>query len=130
MIIQNTIGQSLSYWQQKVDYNIQVALNDVDHSLDGSVQIKYYNNSPDTLKFIWMHLWANAYKNDKTAFSDQLLENGRTDFYFSNEEAKGYINRLNFKVENLSAEIQDHPEHQDIVKLILPIRLRLIHKLS
>jgi|GEM_PF-5321089 len=70
--------------------------------------------------YIWIHLWPNAYKNDRTALSDQLLGNGRTDFYFSKEENKGYINRLNFKVDDEVAEIKGHPRHQDIVQLILP----------
>ena len=109
-----------NYWQQKTDYRISVSLNDADHSLTGYEQIDYYNNSPDTLTYIWMHVWPNAYKNDRTAFSDQLLENGRTDFYFSEENKKGYINRLSFKVGNIAAVTQDHPQHQDIIKLILP----------
>ena len=74
------------YWQQQVNYKIDVTLNDVDHALDGYVKMEYINNSPDSLHFIWIHLWPNAYKNDRTAFSDQLLENGRTDFYFSDLE--------------------------------------------
>src|SRR5688572_5925395 len=82
--------------------------------------MEYLNNSPDTLRYIWFHLWPNAYKNDRTAFSDQLLENGKTDFYFSGREQKGYINRLDFKVNNLTAEVEDHPEHIDIIKIILP----------
>ena len=82
--------------------------------------MEYYNNSPDTLYFIWFHLWPNAYKNDRTAFSDQLLENGSTDFYFSNADKRGYINRLDFKVNGYVAKTEDHPQHQDIVKLILP----------
>ncbi len=109
-----------SYWQQKTDYKIAVTLNDADNSITGFETIDYYNNSPDTLHFIWLHLWPNAYKNDRTAFSDQLLENGRTDFYFSPENKKGYINRLSFKVGNLNAITEDHPQHQDIVKLLLP----------
>ena len=109
-----------AYWQQQADYIIDVRLNDKDHTLDGFAKIDYYNNSPDTLKFIWFHLWPNAYKNDKTAFSDQLLENGKTKFYFSSKDEKGYINRLEFKVNNLIAVVEDHPEHIDIVKLILP----------
>lgn len=112
--------QLSTYWQQQVNYTIDVTLNDVDHSLDGYVKMDYTNNSPDTLFFIWIQLWPNAYKNDKTAFSDQLLENGNTDFYFSNNEKKGYINRLAFKVNGTVANILDHPQHQDIVKLILP----------
>lgn len=108
------------YWQQQVNYTIDVSLNDKEHTLNGFEKIEYINNSPDTLRFIWFHIWPNAYKNDKTAFSDQLLENGNTNFYFSGKEQKGYINRLDFKVNNVTAEIQDHPQHIDIVKLILP----------
>jgi hypothetical protein len=108
------------YWQQRVNYSIDVALNDTAHTLDGFVKMIYFNNSPDTLRFIWFHLWPNAYKNDRTAFSDQLLENGRTDFYFSNSEQRGYINQLNFKVNNTTASTEDHPQHQDIIKLVLP----------
>jgi Peptidase family M1 domain len=108
------------YWQQETNYNIAVTLNDVDNTLDGFETIEYINNSPDTLNFIWIHLWPNAYKNDRTAFSDQQLENGNTDFYFSEENKKGYINRLNFKIDNVSAFTEDHPQHQDIIKLILP----------
>ena len=111
------------YWQQQVNYTIDVSLNDKEHTLDGFEKIEYTNNSPDTLKFIWFHLWPNAYKNDKTAFSDQLLENGSTKFYFSDKEQKGYINKLDFKVNNITAQIEDHPQHIDIVKIILPVPL-------
>ena len=114
------ISQKNIYWQQQVNYNINVSLNDTSKTLDGFVSMLYKNNSPDTLKFIWFHLWPNAYKNDKTAFSDQLLLNGNTDFYFADEEKRGYINRLNFKVNNAIAIAEDHPQHQDIIKVILP----------
>lgn len=108
------------YWQQQVNYRIDVSLNDKDHTLDAFEKIEYINNSPDTLKFIWFHLWPNAYKNDKTAYTDQTLENGDTRFYFSDKEQRGYINRLDFKVNNITAIVEDHPQHIDIVKLILP----------
>ncbi len=113
----------LLYWQQQVNYKIDVTLNDGDNSLDGFIKMEYYNNSPDTLHFIWIHLWPNAYKNDRTAYSDQTLENGSTEFYFSDEDKRGYINRLDFKVNGITAKTEDHPEHQDIVKLILPVPL-------
>src|SRR5678815_1141717 len=62
-----------NYWQQQVNFTIDATLNDKDNSLDAFEKIEYINNSPDTLKFIWFHVWPNAYKNDKTAFSDCLL---------------------------------------------------------
>ncbi|MEO6254013.1 MAG: M1 family metallopeptidase [Ferruginibacter sp.] len=112
--------QLSSYWQQQVNYKIDVTLNDVDHTLDGFVKMDYYNNSPDTLYFIWIHLWPNAFKNDRTAYTDQTLENGSTAFYFSNNDKRGYINRLDFKVNGEVAKTEDHPQHQDIIKLLLP----------
>ena len=111
------------YWQQKVDYRMNVSLDPNDNSLQAFARITYTNRSPDTLRFIWFHLWPNAFKNDRTAFSDQLLENGRTDFYFSDNEKRGYINRLDFRIDGKPVQTEDHPEHIDIIKLILPAPL-------
>jgi len=108
-----------TYWQQQVNVTIDVKLNDITHSLDGFETIEYINNSPDTLRFIWFHLWPNAYKNDRTALSEQLLRNKQTDFYFSNATSKGYINRLNFKADGATMDIS-FPEHIDVAKLTLP----------
>lgn len=111
------------YWQQEVNYSIDVSLNDTEHTLDAFENIEYINHSPDTLHYIWFHLWPNAYKNDKTAYTDQSLENGNTKFYFSSKEEKGYINKLDFKVNNITATTEDHPQYIDIVKLLLPAPL-------
>lgn len=112
--------QPTVYWQQQVNYNIAVSLNTSNHSLDAVETIEYINNSPDTLKFIWFHVWMNAFKNDKTEFSEHLLKHDRTDFYFAEDSMRGYINRLDFKVDNLIAAIEPHPKHIDIIKLWLP----------
>ena len=109
-----------AYFQQQVNYNIIITLNDIDKTLEGFETINYTNNSPDTLYFIWFHLWPNAYKNDRTAFSEQLLKLGRTDFYFSDEDKRGYINRLDFKVDGITSQLEDHPLYIDVAKLILP----------
>ncbi len=118
-----SVASYAQYWQQQVNYTIDVSLNDKEHSLDGFEKITYINNSPDTLHFIWFHVWPNAFKNDKTAFSEQLLLNKRTDFYFSNKEQRGYINRLDFKVNGITAQTADHPQYIDIIKLLLPTPL-------
>ncbi|WP_431214606.1 hypothetical protein ACQ86N_07415 [Puia sp. P3] len=120
LILAGLTTSAQKYWQQKVDYTIDVTLNDAERTLDGFMKINYTNNSPDTLPFIWIHCWPNAYKNDRTAFSDQLLTNGRTDFYFSEKQQKGYVNRLNFRVDDQEARMEDHPQYIDIVKVILP----------
>ena len=113
-----TNAQKPAYFQQKVNFDIKVKLNDKDKTIDAYEEIEYINNSPDTLKFIWFHLWPNAYKNDRTAFSEQFLKNGRNDFYFSKETQRGYINQLDFKIDGLSAKTEDS-SLIDITKLIL-----------
>lgn len=108
------------YFQQEVHYTIDVTLGDPAHTLDGSARIRYINHSPDTLHYIWFHCWPNAYKNDRTAFSEQLLDNGRTDFYFSDKQDRGYMNRLEFRVDGQEARLEDHPQYIDIIRVILP----------
>ncbi|HLK27378.1 MAG TPA: M1 family metallopeptidase [Puia sp.] len=115
-----TLSAQQHYWQQEVNNTIDVSLNDIEHTLDGFIKIQYTNHSPDTLRFIWFHLWPNAFKTDRTAFSEQMLQNGKTDFYFSDKEQKGYINRLDFRVNGEAAKMEDHPLFIDVIKLILP----------
>ncbi|MFS8082779.1 MAG: M1 family peptidase, partial [Ginsengibacter sp.] len=103
------------YFQQQANFKIDVTLNDINQTLDGFETITYTNNSPDTLQFIWFHLWPNAFKNDQTAFSEQSLQLGKTDFYFSNENQRGYINRLDFKVNGINAAWKYHPQYIDVI---------------
>jgi hypothetical protein len=107
-------------WKQRLRYDMHVSFNPSEKSLDVLMKLQYTNHSPDTLNYIWFHVWPNAYRNDLTSFSDQLLENGDTRFYFSTKEQKGYLNRLDFRVNGIGATIQDHPEYIDVVKLLLP----------
>lgn len=50
-----------AYWQQKVDYDIKVSLDEKKSSLTGSEIITYTNNSPDTLKYLWLQLDQNRF---------------------------------------------------------------------
>ena len=52
---------SQEYFQQEVNYKIHVSLNDSLHELNAFETVDYINNSPDTLHFIYFHLWPNAY---------------------------------------------------------------------
>src|SRR5690554_5147152 len=56
-------------WQQQVDTRIEVRLDDVRHFLHGTVEFKYVNRSPDTLHYLYFHLYPNAYKTDRTAYA-------------------------------------------------------------
>ncbi|MFC0446255.1 M1 family metallopeptidase [Pseudidiomarina halophila] len=55
------------YWQQRADYEIDVRLNEELRRLDASETITYHNNSPYTLKYIWIQLDQNIFRNDSRA---------------------------------------------------------------
>lgn len=108
-----------AYWQQQVNFDIKVQLDDQKNTMDGFEKMEYINNSPDTLTYIWFHVWMNAYKNDKTAFSEQKLVNGSTSFYFAEDDKKGFTGKLNFKVDNEKVIAETHPKYIDIIKIHL-----------
>lgn len=107
------------YFQQEVNYTIDVKLDDKKHELHGYIIIEYINNSPDTLHGIYMHLWPNAYKNHQTALAKQLLEGGATEFYYSKEEERGYIDSLDFKVDGQTVRWDYDKDYIDIALLKL-----------
>ncbi|PCI62369.1 MAG: aminopeptidase [Gammaproteobacteria bacterium] len=54
------------YWQQKVNYKINITLDDKTQTLTGSETMHYQNNSPDSLRYLWLQL-------------DQNIKNGQSD---------------------------------------------------
>lgn len=117
-------AQDSTYFQQEVNYTIQVRLNDSLHSLSAKEELVYINNAPVTLDTIYMHLWPNAYKDNSTALAKQLLLLGETKLYFSKEEERGYIDSLNFFVDGKPVNWQYHPRHHDICYLVLNTPLK------
>ena len=107
------------YFQQEVNITIEVTLDDVNHTLQGNIEMEYINNSPDELNEIWMHLWANAYKNRSTAFSKQKARTGSTRFYFAKDSDLGNFSELDFRVDNKTVEWNYDPENPDIALLKL-----------
>jgi hypothetical protein len=115
----STVCAQQNYFQQEVNYTIDVTLNDVKHELYAFEKIQYINNSTKVLDFIHFHVWANAYKNKETALAKQLLENGETEFYFAKDDELGYVDSLNFNINGQPVKWEFDKIHIDICKLIL-----------
>ena len=58
---QNTIAQA-DRWQQKVKYQMKIDFDVTTHKFTGEQEIKYWNNSPDTLDKVFYHLYFNAFQ--------------------------------------------------------------------
>jgi Peptidase family M1 domain len=54
------------YWQQRVDYRIRATLDTAAKRVTGTESIQYTNNSPDTLKFLWLQLDQNLFRPGST----------------------------------------------------------------
>src|SRR3954466_7330560 len=55
------------YWQNRADYKLACTLDTVNHTVTGTVEISYTNNSPDNLRFLWLQLDQNIYREESRA---------------------------------------------------------------
>lgn len=62
------------YWQQKVDYDMAVVLDDNSQTIKGTEQIHYHNNSPDVLSYLWVQLDQNM--RNKNSNTYKIAANG------------------------------------------------------
>jgi hypothetical protein len=57
-----TAQNNTSYWQQHVDYKMDVNMDVKNYQYTGNQELIYTNNSPDTLKRVFYHLFFNAFQ--------------------------------------------------------------------
>ncbi|MGV3538772.1 MAG: M1 family metallopeptidase [Rufibacter sp.] len=107
------------YWQQEVHYKMSVTLDDINHTLRATQELEYVNHSPETLSFLYFHLWPNAYQGRGTAFARQQLLNDASRFHFAKEAQRGHISGLDFKVNGQAVKWETDPKNPDIAKLTL-----------
>jgi hypothetical protein len=120
LVSYHSIGQN-NYWQQYLHYSIKAQLNEKEKSVTGSETIVYKNNSPETLNFIWFHIYPNAYK-DETSMLFQQLKNDPKLKQNVAKLSRGSISNLAFTVNGKTATTEAHPNKQyiDVIKLLLP----------
>lgn len=76
------------YWQNRADYSIHCTLNTVEHSIGGTVTLRYTNNSPDDLQFLWLQLDQQIYRKDSRGTATTTTQGGR----WANEQfTEGYV---------------------------------------
>jgi hypothetical protein len=76
------------YWQNRADYKINCTLDTELHKISGDVEITYTNNSPDDLKFLWLQLDQNIYKESSRGSATTTQTGGR---YANSMFTQGYV---------------------------------------
>ena len=71
LLFANLSGEE--YWQQFVQYKMNVRLDTSAHTIGGQSIITYKNNSPDTLYHFYLNLYANAFQEGTVKHREYLL---------------------------------------------------------
>lgn len=75
------------YWQQDVSYKIKANVDETSDIIDGTIELTYWNNSPDTLHYVFFHLYQNAFQPE--SYLDELNQENHYDAkYGKYEDAK------------------------------------------
>jgi len=99
---------------------MEVQLDDTNEILRINQRIVYYNNSDSTLTKIYLHNWANGYKNNKAPLANRLIEDYDKSLYFANKKDRGFT-----RINNLTVDFEATPFLElengkiDIIKIVL-----------
>ena len=119
------------YWQQRIDYTMDVSMNVEDFTYKGSSTVQYTNHSPDTLTRVFFHLYFNAFRpgSDMDArlqsISDpdnrMVTENKESRISVLSEDEMGYL-RVTQITQNQGATLKaSHEETILVVDLQTPL---------
>lgn len=92
-------------WQQRVTYDMDVRLDVETHRMDGTQTLVYYNNSPDTLRKFYYHLYFNAFQpNSMMDVRSRTINDPdgrvRDRIYHLDEDEIGYQRVLSLQQDN------------------------------
>ena len=116
----NLLAQSSAHWQQHIDYKMDVVMDVKNYQYEGKQELVYTNNSADTLKKVFYHLYPNAFQpgsemdariqsiKDPDARMVNKIKEGDAEIKVSRLKTLkpneiGYLNITNFKQDNVVA---------------------------
>lgn len=94
----------IEYWQQQVDYEIHVTLDTENKTLTGTQTIHYSNNSPDTLREFYLHLYPNAYREKTTPLIRNYMQGTLYFFVGLRKPLRGWIDVTGLTVNGKEAD--------------------------
>ncbi len=88
------------YWQQRADYVIRAELDEENKRITGSETITYRNNSPDRLRYLWLQLDQNHFREDSIWNRSEVspVNNDRTPFFAARQRITADEFNSGFKI--------------------------------
>ncbi len=104
------------YWQQDVYYKIDASIDEDSSIITGSETLKYWNNSPDTLHYVYFHLYQNM--TLKGGHQANLVRNNKVKQKFGKYEEQG-LGTVMHSIKSNGAELKTEWDYT-LVKVYLP----------
>lgn len=106
------------YWQNAVNYKIDVSLDPETKKITGSEQVHYVNNSPNSLKFLWLQVDQNAFEKDSRGNAVIPLSSSRY-----GDRGKGFDGGYHIKSITINGQKVAYEIYDTRMKIILPSAL-------
>ena len=117
------------YWQQRVDYDIDCRLDTEQQRLFGNELITYYNQSPHTLRYLWLQLDENEHKaeGDNQRFDPSRMRDLMSESALENLEPWRQLDKFGHNieaVENANGKPLRYTINQTMMRVELPEPLK------
>lgn len=96
-----------------------VVLDEKNDVLKIQQEIVYYNNSNQSLNEIYLHNWANSFKDKNTPLTKRLIEDYDKSLYFAKEKEQGFSKILNLSIDYKEVQFTSEVDAEDIIKIEL-----------
>lgn len=106
------------YCQQN-KIQIKAVLDATKETLKIQQEIIFYNTSDTVLNKIYLHNWANSYRDRKTPLSKRLIKDFKKDLYFAKEKELGSSIIISLSVNFETATFNELKEQPDIIEILL-----------
>ena len=112
------------YWQQRADYEIDVTLDDKNQRIIGESRITYHNLSPHTLRYVWIQLDQNRFRQDAEGVTTQTAPtlSPKISFRMMNAIMARLVFEGGYEIESVTGAGQEPIDHT-IVKTMMRIDL-------
>ena len=94
------------YWQQRCNYEIECTLDTDNQRLDGEELITYFNESPSTLRYLWLQLDENQHdpNSDNLSFNSSSIKSSMSEDALRQLEPWRELDKFGHKIETVTDE--------------------------
>ena len=114
------------YWQQRCDYDITCELDEPNLRLNGKETIRYYNNSPDQLTYLWLQLDENQHSTKQNSGYEEssFMSQRYSEATFAPASTEDKFGDKILKVTDAAGKTLTYTINKTMMRIELPVVLK------